>query len=75
MARVAAVDEPRRALVPRWVTALLGSVALFLVPWTLWLTYSLPTRHVAHHWRLAWVGFDVALAAVLVSIVVGAVRC
>jgi hypothetical protein len=60
--------------IPRWATVVLAGVALFLVPWTLWLTYSLPTRHVAHHWRLAWVGFDVALAALLVATVAGAVR-
>src|SRR5439155_21548596 len=32
-----------------------------LLPWTLWLTYSLPSRHVTPHYDLAWVGFDVAL--------------
>jgi hypothetical protein len=33
-----------------------------LVPWTLWLTYSLPSRHLTSHYDIAWVGFDVALA-------------
>jgi len=32
------------------------------VPWTLWLTFTLPSRHVSDHYDLAWVGFDVALA-------------
>ena len=36
-----------------------------LIPWTLWLTFSLPSRHVSRHYDLAWVGFDIALAAVL----------
>jgi hypothetical protein len=35
--------------------------ALGLGPWTLWLTYSLPSRHVTRHYDLAWVGFDIAL--------------
>jgi len=48
--------------VPRWVAPLLGLVALFLVPWTLYLTFSLPSRHVTERYDLAWVGFDVALA-------------
>jgi len=48
---------------PRWVVPLLALVALFLVPWTLWLTFSLPSRHVTDRYDLAWVGFDVALAA------------
>jgi hypothetical protein len=46
----------------RWVPRLLALVALALVPWTLWLTFSLPSRHVSQHYDLAWSGFDVALA-------------
>jgi len=29
-----------------WIGPLLAFVALLLVPWTLWLTFSLPSRHV-----------------------------
>ena len=39
--------------------------AVVLVPWTLLLAYRLPARHTAHHWDVAWVGFDIALAAAL----------
>lgn len=46
----------------RWAPRLLALVALALVPWTLWLTFSLPSRHVSQHYDLAWTGFDVALA-------------
>ena len=49
--------------VPRWVTISLSLTAIGLVPWTLWLTFSLPSRHVTDHYDLAWVGFDVGLAA------------
>jgi len=49
--------------VPRWVTISLSLTAIGLVPWTLWLTFSLPSRHVTDHYDLAWVGFDIALAA------------
>jgi uncharacterized membrane protein len=37
--------------------------AVVLVPWTLMLAYSLPARHTSDHWDVAWVGFDIALAA------------
>ena len=47
--------------IPRWLAPLLLLVALALGPWTLYLTYSLPARHVARHYDLAWVGFDIAL--------------
>ena len=46
----------------RWAPRMLAIVALALVPWTLWLTFSLPSRHVTQHYDLAWIGFDVALA-------------
>ena len=42
---------------------LLALAAIGLVPWTLWLTFSLPSSHVTDDYDLAWVGFDVALAA------------
>jgi len=41
----------------------MGLVAISLVPWTLYLTFTLPSRHLTEHYDLAWVGFDVALAA------------
>ena len=49
--------------VPRWVAVWLSLAAIALVPWTLWLTVSLPSRHVTDHYDLAWVGFDIGLAA------------
>jgi hypothetical protein len=55
------VQEP--APLPRWVTPLLALVAVGLLPWTLWLTFSLPSRHVSQHYDVAWVGFDIGLAA------------
>jgi hypothetical protein len=49
----------------RLLVWLFGLTALGLVPWTLWLTYSLPARHLTHHYDIAWIGFDIALAAAL----------
>jgi hypothetical protein len=43
------------------VTLLLGLVAVGLVPWILYLTFTLPSRHVTLHYDLAWVGFDAGL--------------
>jgi hypothetical protein len=55
----------RTAAAARWGPSILGAVAVALVPWTLWLTLTLPREHLTHHWRLAWVGFDIVLAVVL----------
>jgi hypothetical protein len=55
--------EPVHIPLPRWVTGVLACVVIFLVPWSLYLTFTLPARDVTLHYDLAWVGFDVALAA------------
>ena len=57
-----------------WVPRLLALVALALVPWTLWLTISLPSRHVTEHYDVAWIGFDVALAAAFAATAWSALR-
>ena len=61
---VARVPEklPRRRITPLFVVA-----AVILVAWTLVLAYRLPARHTTHHWDVAWVGFDIALAAALAA--------
>ncbi|MGH3009729.1 MAG: hypothetical protein ACRDLM_10055 [Gaiellaceae bacterium] len=56
-------DEPIRIPLPGWVTTILVLVAIGLVPWILYLTFTLPSRHVTFHYDLAWVGFDVGLSA------------
>lgn len=52
------VAERRR----RRVLATATAAALVLVPWLALLAATLPDRHRDHEWRLAWVGFDGALA-------------
>jgi hypothetical protein len=62
------------ALAARWARPLLVLVAVALLPWTLWLGYSLPTTHTTHHYQLAWIGFDLALAAALAATALGTLR-
>jgi uncharacterized membrane protein len=57
-----------RDLVPfRWIAPALVVGAVVLVPWTLLLAYRLPAHHTSEHWDIAWVGFDIALAASLAA--------
>ncbi len=49
-------------------------VAVLMVPWTLYLAITLPTRHHAQHWDAVWVGFDIAVAAGIAATAVGAFR-
>src|SRR5262249_47570213 len=59
----AEAEDVVRIPLPGWMTLLLGLVAVALVPWILYLTFTLPSRHVTLHYDLAWIGFDVALLA------------
>lgn len=34
---------------------------LFLIPWIVYLSVNLTNNYVVHQWRIAWVGFDIAL--------------
>jgi hypothetical protein len=51
----------------RAAAAVLAVLGVGLLPWTLWLGLSLPSRKLAEHWDLAWVGFDLVLAASLLA--------
>ena len=66
--------DPQVLPVPRWVTALFTIAAVGLLPWTLYLTFTLPSRHVTTHYDLAWVGFDIALAAAFAGTSWAAIR-
>jgi hypothetical protein len=66
--------QPDRVPLPRWVVPVLTLTAAALLPWTLWLTYSLPSRHVSPHYDLAWVGFDLALLTAFAVTAACAVR-
>jgi hypothetical protein len=55
---------PRRA-VARWIMPVYALLAIAIVPWIIWLAWSLPERSVSSHYRLAWVGFDVLLCGAL----------
>lgn len=61
--RLRAEEAALGRLVPRWVPPLLGFCTVALIPWTIALAIDLPERTVAHHWDLAWVVFDIAIAA------------
>jgi hypothetical protein len=50
---------------PRWIAPLFAGLGLLTVPWTVFLAFTLPERATAHHYRLAWVGFDIAIIVAL----------
>lgn len=56
------VQRARRARV-----AVMTLSAAVLIPWTVYLGMSLPSRYVARHWTLTWVGFDVILTVMFAA--------
>jgi len=52
--------DATRGWMRRWALPVVAVVAVGLLPWTVWLTVTLPSRHVSEHWDAAWVGFDTA---------------
>jgi hypothetical protein len=57
-----------------WVAPLFGLAALLRVPWVVVLVVVLPSTHRAAHWDVAWAGFDVLLALLLLAVAVTAWR-
>jgi hypothetical protein len=55
------------AQVVRWVGPAFVLFSAIMVPWTIYLGYSLPARQDSPHYDIAWVGFDVLLLVVLAS--------
>lgn len=51
--------------IPTWAGALYFILCLVLVPWTIHLSYALPTRHLSEHWDLSWGGLDVGIMVAL----------
>src|SRR5262245_16631368 len=60
--------------VPRWAVPLFGLSGLLLVPWVVLLVFVLPSTHRSAHWDVAWAGFDVVLALLLVTVAITAWR-
>jgi hypothetical protein len=58
------VDNAR---VVRWAGPAFTLFSLVLLPWTVYLAYSLPSRQVSPDYDVAWAGFDLMLLVALAS--------
>ena len=54
----------------RLVYTFFALASLLLVPWVGLLSAELPSRHESAHWDIAWVGFDIVLALVLLAVAI-----
>jgi hypothetical protein len=56
------------------LTLMVGG-AIALVPWTIYLAFTLPANYVAHNWPATWIGFDcVLIASMIATAVLGWLR-
>jgi hypothetical protein len=53
------MDALEESAVARWVAPAFIVCSVVLVPWIVYLAFSLPERQVSRHYAAAWVGFDV----------------
>jgi hypothetical protein len=55
------------ARVVRWAGPAFVLFSVILLPWTIYLGYSLPSRQLSSHYDIAWAGFDILLLVALAS--------
>jgi hypothetical protein len=63
-ANVVLIDQAR---IVRWTGPLFGLFSMILLPWTIYVGESLPSRQLSPNYDAAWVGFDLILLAALAS--------
>lgn len=61
------MDDGTLRPAPAWVAPLFGLFGAGTIPWTVYLSVTLPDHARTHNYRLAWVGFDVLLIVVLLT--------
>jgi hypothetical protein len=52
----------------------MGGVAIGLLPWTVYLSITLPPKHESVHWDIVWPGLDVGIALAVAATVFGLFR-
>jgi hypothetical protein len=73
-ADVAAGRERTLLRLRHWIFVIMGGVAVALLPWTAYLSVTLPSRHESAHWDIVWPGLDVGIALAVAGTVVALFR-
>lgn len=47
--------------IPKWVVVFYTALAILLIPWTIYMGWTLPTHHLSVNWDISWTGLDIAL--------------
>ena len=68
------LPQPNSLLVPRWFAISASVVAILFVPWIVYLAMELPRRARTTHYDVLWVGFDIGMWVVILSMAAAAMR-
>jgi hypothetical protein len=59
-------DQSQRSFVlPLWLGTVYTILSLILIPWTFYLSITLPAHHLSSHWDMSWVGLDIGITFLL----------
>ena len=53
--------------IPRWASFTYSLFCVVLIPWTAYLSWVLPRRHLSPHWDISWVGLDIGILLTLLA--------
>ena len=53
--------------IPSWAAWVYVLISICLIPWTVYLSFALPTHHISRNWDITWVGLDAALIGSLLA--------
>ena len=73
-AEVAGERERTLLRLRHWIFVIMGGVALALLPWTAYLSVTLPAEHESAHWDIVWPGLDIGIALAIAGTVAALVR-
>jgi hypothetical protein len=59
------LGHPIAINLPGWAVTFYAGAAALLIPWTVFLSMTLPTRQITHHWDIVWEGFDCLVLVML----------
>jgi hypothetical protein len=46
--------------IPKWATSVYILISLGMIPWVIYLGYSLHNQHISKNWDITWIGLDIA---------------
>lgn len=73
-AALAAIPHRQSVALPRWLGWLAVSASVSMLPWMVYLGFTLPARVSSNNYDIAWLGFDSALILVLAAVAYCAIR-